>query len=291
MTLKTLLESNGINAYPFKFEGQPGREIILHTYKSAGYTPGKDVVFVQHGMLRNGDEYRDFWIPAADRHDLLIVAPTFPNEGFKGSENYNDGMVRDVDGKTTSSESWIYRVPALIAEALVEAGVIAEGRARIFGHSAGAQFLHRMVSLLGFGPFVSVAAGNAGWYSLPTLNTPFPAGLAGTGLDEAGLRRLLESRLHIMAGLNDCEATADNLPSQPEAMAQGPGRLQRARYYFATARAAAETLGCGLGWQFTEVPHVAHDGRAMSVAAAGLWFEGRLPDVTALGANPNTVVA
>ncbi|NLS07279.1 alpha/beta hydrolase [Rhizobium sp. P32RR-XVIII] len=291
MTLKTLLDRNGRNAIPFTFDRQPGRGIILHTYKSAGYAPGKDVVFVQHGMLRNGDEYRDFWIPAADRHDLLIVAPTFPDADFKGAENYNDGMVRDAGGLVTPPSSWIYHVPALVAAALVEAGVITEGRVRIFGHSAGSQFLHRMVSLVGFGPFKAVAAANAGWYSLPTLDKPFPAGLAETGLAEVDLKRLLETPLHVMAGLKDCEATADHLPSQPEAIAQGPGRLQRARNYFAKAKAAAERLDCGFNWQFTEVPDVAHDGRAMSVAAAGIWFEGRLPDPAQLGARPNAVVA
>ncbi|MGL4968185.1 MAG: alpha/beta hydrolase [Inquilinus sp.] len=264
---------------------------MLHTYRSASYEPGKDVVFVQHGMLRNGDEYRDFWVPAADRHGLLIVAPTFSNEAFNGPENYNDGMVRDDQGQVTPPETWIYRVPALVATALVDARVIAPGRARIFGHSAGGQFLHRMVSLVGFGPFAAVAAANAGWYSLPTLETPFPAGLAGTGADKARLKRLLESPLHVMAGLMDCEAAADNLPSQPEAVAQGPGRLHRARNYHAAGKAMAGALGCGFNWRFTEVPGVAHDGRAMSAAAAGIWFEGRLPEAAALGAGPETVNA
>jgi hypothetical protein len=40
--------------------------------------PDDPVVIVQHGMLRNGDDYRDFWIPAAEKHNILIVAPTFP---------------------------------------------------------------------------------------------------------------------------------------------------------------------------------------------------------------------
>jgi poly(3-hydroxybutyrate) depolymerase len=291
MTLQMLLETNGTNAIPFAFKGSPGREIILHTYKSAGYAPGKNVVFVQHGMKRNGDDYRDFWIPAANQHDLLIIAPTFPDASFQGAESYNDGMVRDAKGQITSPESWIYRVPSLVAASLVEAGVMAEGRARIFGHSAGGQFLHRMVSLLGFGPFTAAATGNAGWYSLPTLDVAFPAGLAGVGLDEADLVRLLESPLHIMAGLKDCETTADNLPSQPEALAQGAGRLQRAHNYFAKGKAMAKTLGCGCNWRFTEVPDVAHDGRAMSVAAAGIWFDGRLPDPVALGAGTGTVNA
>jgi poly(3-hydroxybutyrate) depolymerase len=288
-TLQTLLEKNGASSIPFEFNGPPSREIVLHTYKSGGYAPGKGVVFVLHGKKRNGDDYRDFWIPAANRHDLLIIAPTFPDASFQGDENYNDGMVRDAKGQITPSESWIYRVPSLVAASLVEAGVMADGHARIFGHSAGGQFLHRMVSLGGFGPFTAAATGNAGWYSLPTLDTAFPAGLAGVGLDEADLVRLLESPLQVMAGLKDCETTG--LPSHPEALAQGAGRLHRAHNYFAKGKAMAETLGCSFNWQFTEVPDVAHDGRAMSVAAAGIWFDGRLPDPVALGAGTGTVNA
>lgn len=291
MSLATLLEREGMSAIPFDFDGQPGRSVMLNCYRAPGYRPGGDVIFVQHGMKRNGDEYRDFWIDAADRHDLLIVAPTFSDDTFPEAENYNNGMVRDVDGRVAARESWTYHVPARVAAALVEAGLMDEGRARIFGHSAGGQFLHRMVSLLGFGPFRAVIAANAGWYSLPTLEAEFPAGLGGVGLDEDDLRRLLASDLWILAGQRDCEAGAEHLPSNPEAQAQGPGRLHRARTYVETGRAAAEALGVPFGWRITEVPDVDHDGNAMGLAAAGLWFEGALPSGEALGAGSGAKVA
>ncbi len=242
-------------------------------------------------MKRNGDEYRDFWIDAADRHDLLIVAPTFSDEHFPEAETYNNGMVKAADGSTAQPESWTYHVPARVAAALTRAGVMAEGKARIFGHSAGGQFLHRMVSLVGFGPFRSVIAANAGWYSLPTLGAEFPAGLGGIGLGEGDLRRLLAADLWILAGQKDCEAAAENLPSSPEAQAQGPGRLQRARHYVEQGRAAAAALGVAFGWRITEVPGVDHDGNAMGRAAAGLWFEGGMPPAGALGAGSGAVNA
>lgn len=291
MTLNTLLAQKGRSAIAYEFAGQPGKAIVLNCYVSEGYTPGKPVVFVQHGMMRNGDDYRDFWIRAADQHDLLIVAPTFPDADFPESENYNNGMVLDAEGKVTPAESWIYAVPGLIAEELVALGLAKAGTIRIFGHSAGGQFLHRMVSLVGKGPFTSVIAANAGWYSLPTLEADFPAGLGGLGIDKGGLAELLTSDLWIMAGEKDAEANADNLPTNPEAIAQGPGRLARAKNYLARGKEAAETLGCTFGWQYTEVPGVAHDGCAMSQAAAGMWFEGGLPTAEVLGAGSNTVNA
>lgn len=291
MTLNTLLAQTGTREIAYDFAGQPGKPILLNCYVSEGYAPGKPVVFVQHGMMRNGDDYRDFWIRAADLHDLLIVAPTFPTADFPESENYNNGMVLDADGQPTAPESWVYRVPGAVAEELIALGLAQPGTLRIYGHSAGGQFLHRMVSLVGKGPFTSVIAANAGWYSLPTLEAPFPAGLGGLGLGEDDLRALLESDLWIMAGVEDAAATADNLPTNPEAIAQGPGRFARAQNYLAQGRAAAQALGCACNWQYTEVPGVAHDGNAMSQAAAGMWFEGALPPADVLGAGSNTVNA
>jgi len=284
-------DRTGAFALSYAFQGQPERPVTLNCYRAAGYASGKEVVFVQHGMMRNGDDYRDFWIEAADRHDLLIVAPSFPDAHYPEAPAYNDGMVRAADGTATPAESWIYHVPARLVAELTDAGVMGEGKARIYGHSAGGQFLHRMVALVGYGPFQSVVAANAGWYSLPDLQASFPAGLGGLGLTEADLRRLLGSDLWILGGEKDCESNADNLPSNPEALAQGAGRLQRAHNYMAAGRAAAEGLGCDFNWRFTEVPGVAHDGCAMGKAAAGLWFDGALPSEEALGVGTGTVNA
>lgn len=286
-----MIKGESLGVMPFSFEGQAGRKINLHYYRARNYSPGGNVVFVLHGMLRNGDEYRDFWIDAADAHDLLIVAPTFPNAGFSDPINYNNGMVKTADERTTARSSWTYNVPAKVVEMLTEEGIMTQGTARIFGHSAGGQFLHRMVSLVGFGPFREVIAANSGWYSLPTLEQDFPAGLGGTGLDQTALTDLLQTELWILAGQRDCEKTAENLPMGPEAEAQGAGRLQRARTYYESGKAAAAALGVPFGWKLTEVPDVDHDGNAMGRAAAGLWFDGKLPSADVLGSGRGVINA
>ena len=51
----------------------------------------------------------------------------------------------------------------------------------LFGHSAGGQFVHRMLSF-GFRDRVAVAvSANAGTYAMPDLSTPWPFGLGETG--------------------------------------------------------------------------------------------------------------
>lgn len=288
MDYAPILSQQGRFEMPLPFAGQPDRSILIHGYRAKGYRPGKPWIFVQHGMLRNGDDYRDFWIDAADKHDLLIIAPTFPDADFPSVEGYNNGFVLDAANAVTDRAEWVFQVPILLAEDLIAQGVVAAGQGRIFGHSAGGQFLHRMVQLFGTGPFEAVGAGNAGWYTLPLLDVAFPEGLAGVGVNRNDLRNRLALPLHIFGGEKDCESSAENLPSNPEALAQGPGRLQRALNFMDVARRVAKDLDCPLAWKFTQVPQVAHDGEAMSRAAAGWWFEGDVPPVSYLLAKGAT---
>ena len=289
MSLKSLFDGDDRNTVTFVRPEDPDRPITLQTYRPRGHTPDWPVVIVQHGMLRNGDDYRDFWIPAAERFHLLIVAPTFSLDHYPETEDYNNGRVLDEDGGVRERDRWVFAAPARIVGALKEAGLMTRPKARIFGHSAGGQFVHRMISTQGGDCFEAAVAANAGWYSLPTLDVAFPEGLGGIGLTEADLRRLFTYPLHIMAGLNDSNADAENLPTQPEAVAQGSGRLQRAHNYFARGKEAAERLGAPFNWSLTEVPEIAHDGCAMSAAAAGLWFDGALPDLSELTSDVNAV--
>jgi len=266
------------------------REITLQTFRPEAHRPDGPVVFVQHGMQRNGDDYRDFWIEAAQRHAALIVAPTFSAAAFPGSESYNNGLVRDDAGAVRPRAEWAYGVPARVFAALRDAGITTRERARIFGHSAGSQFLHRMLSVMD-GPWESPVCGNAGWYTLPDASAPFPDGLGGTGVSDADLVRLLARDITILAGDADTETNGPSVPSHAAAVAQGPHRFARAHAYLAAGRAEAARRGVPCNWRLVVVPGIGHDGHAMSVAAAALWFEGQLPDAATLAARRGAVVA
>uniref|UniRef100_UPI0038F6D65C hypothetical protein n=1 Tax=Streptomyces niveiscabiei TaxID=164115 RepID=UPI0038F6D65C len=153
--------------------------------------PDDEVVFVQHGMLRNGDDYRDFWIEAAEKHNLLIVAPTFGNENFPKAEGYNNGLIVGEDGAIAAQDDWLYAVPARVLAALRKAGVTRRDKIKLFGHSAGGQFVHRLLATQAETPFETAFAANSGWYTLPTLERRFPEGLGRLGLGEAELARWL----------------------------------------------------------------------------------------------------
>lgn len=255
-----------------------GRPITLHTYRPYGYTPDCPVVIVQHGVLRNGNDYRDFWIPAADRHKALIVAPTFSNDVWPGVDSYNNGNVFTPSGNPRHPAGWAYALVGRIVQTLREAEIVDTGKIHLFGHSAGGQFVHRLMSSQPHDIFHAVATGNPGWYTLPTLDLPYPEGLAGVGLGDTHLERLLAYPMAVLAGDQDIDTSDPNLPAEPAAMRQGPHRYARAQNYFEAGRQEAGRRGVPFNWTFQTVPGIGHDGAAMSAVCASLWFDGRMPD-------------
>jgi len=282
MTSVHLIPATGSSAIPHIDRFHPDRPLTVHFYRPQAHGPDDPVVIVQHGMLRNGDEYRDFWIPAAEKHKLLIVAPTFSDAQFPEAESYNNGLVMDANGEARKREEWLYGVPARIFAALQASGVTRLVQARLFGHSAGGQFAHRLLATQNPSVFSAVIAANPGWYTLPDLQRQFPEGTGGIGLSETELARWLAYPMHIFAGDQDIAEDDPNLPSQPEALAQGRSRYARAHFVYGFAERAAKRLGMEFNWRLVRVEGVGHDGAAMSRAAAAFWFEGAVPPASAL---------
>ena len=284
--LADLAQAQGRYHLPWQAgSGAQHRPITLHGYRPPGLPADAPLVLVQHGVLRNGHEYRDFWLPAAQHYGLHILAPTFGTDHWPGVECYNNGSVIPASGMgITPKTLWSYQLIPALLDALRATGLLHRQPVYLFGHSAGGQFVHRLVSLLGAAPFAGVACGNPGWYTLPDEHRPFPEGLAGIGLPQDALARLLGTPLVILAGDRDTDTQAPYLPAEPEALRQGPHRFARAQHYYACAQAAAQRLGLPLAWQLHNVAGIGHDGEAMSHVCAHLWFEGRMPDTAWLSA-------
>lgn len=272
---------HGRVAIPYQDPDSPGHPVMLECYRPPNHAADRPVVLVQHGMGRNGDEYRDAWIPAADKHGLLIVACTFSDAAWPGSRTYNDGHVLDEQGAVRPRAAWSNAIPARVLGLLQDAGVTTRPQAHLWGHSAGGQFVHRLMGLQPHDVFEAAAPANAGWYTAPTLDRPYPEGLGGIGLDDAAVVRLLEYPMVIFAGDRDNETDAANLPKHPVALAQGPHRFARAHWYLAIGQAEAARRGVTCAWRLVVVPGIGHEGMRMSAVAAEYWFDGRMPQAPA----------
>jgi poly(3-hydroxybutyrate) depolymerase len=139
MPTASLQPAVGRDALDYVDALHPDRPLVVHTYRPAAHGPDDPVVLVQHGVKRNGDDYRDFWIEAADKHRLLVVATTFGDAQYPKPESYNNGMVA-VGGAVHPRENWTYAILPRVVDALRAGGVTRLKRVRLFGHSAGGQF-------------------------------------------------------------------------------------------------------------------------------------------------------
>jgi pimeloyl-ACP methyl ester carboxylesterase len=272
--LARALVQPGRASIPYLDRYNPDRPLMLECFRPQVHNPDKPVVIVQHGASRNGAQYCEAWIPAAEQHGLLIVAITFPKESWPDAVTYNNGHVLDEDGSLRPRECWSQAIPGRVFALLREAGVTRRDKAYLWGHSAGGQFVHRLLATQPPSIFEAVGAANSGWYTLPTLDLHYPDGLGGIGLTRDDVVRLLGYPLVIFSGDQDIDGTAENFPRHNAAMAQGANRLLRGQFYIDRGRAEAAKLGVPCRWSRVVVPGVAHEGMRMSAFAGDYWFGG-----------------
>jgi hypothetical protein len=268
--LSPLIAAAGETSLPYFDPAFPDRTLMLHAARPAAWHPGMPVLFVHHGVARNGRDYRDYWLPHADPGAMLVIAIEFPEASFPEYLCYNFGNLHGADGVPNPRAQWTFGINERLFAALRRQGITTADRYGLFGHSAGGQFVHRMLSF-GYRDHVAVAiSANAGTYAMPDLGIDWPWGLGATGVTPDDLRTLLAFRLTVMAGTEDTKTTGRFFPKGPKSLKQGPTRYARAHTYLRTGESAAANLGVALAWTVVDVPDVGHDGRRMSDAAAPL---------------------
>jgi dienelactone hydrolase len=246
----------------------PDRPLLLYSARPRHFDGDTPIVIVHHGVGRNGRDYRDYWLRLVDEAGVLAVAIEFTEQAFPDYLWYHFGNRHDESGKPNPREQWTYGIDDRLFAALREQGLTRREQYGLFGHSAGGQFVHRMLSF-GYRERVAVAvSANAGTYAMPDLDIAWPFGLGETELDAEALRPVLEFPLTVMTGTRDTKTTGRYFPKGPRSMRQGAHRHERAHNYVRAGHAAAEALNTRCAWRVINVPDVGHDGDRMSVAAA-----------------------
>jgi hypothetical protein len=266
--LSRLVEAPGSHSMRYIDPAFPDRTLLLHSARPRRYDAVTPVLFVHHGVGRNGADYRDYWMRLVDGAGILAIAIEFPEASFPEYLWYHFGNLRDESGAPNPREQWTYGIDERLFAGLQAQGLTGRRRYGLFGHSAGGQFVHRMLSF-GFRDCVAVAvSANAGTYAMPDLATPWPFGLGGTSLNAAALRQLLEFPITVMTGTRDTKTTGKYFPGGSRSMRQGGTRHERAHNYVRAGQTAAAALQTRCAWTVIDVPGVGHDGERMSVAAA-----------------------
>lgn len=238
----------------------PSLPVFVHKPKNAG--ADSRIVFVMHGVLRDGDRYRDEWRDLAEQHDLIIVVPTFGRKDFPTTESYNLGNILDEQGRRNPRAQWSFSaIEPLFDEIVCRVGGRQQGYA-LYGHSAGGQFVHRYVAFAEAPRMEVAVAANSGWYTMPN-DAAFPYGWGGAAAGLVSPQRAFQRPLTILLGTKDTDRNDPNLRRNAEADSQGLTRFARGHGFLMAARERADPAA-PFGWRIAYAPGIGHDNGGMA---------------------------
>ena len=245
----------------FEFRARHLPPINVWYYLPRDFTSIAPVVFLLHGDSRTGRDALDLGIRYARERRFILVAPEFSEQHYP-ADAYSFGGMVDSQLRLRPRDEW-----ALLAiEQLFD-----HVRARwqldatvydVIGHSAGGQYLHRLVLFVPEARFRRAIASSPGRYAFATSAIPVPYGMGGTDARSL-LRRALQRDFVLLLADRD---TADRL-REAQAMAQGANRFARGLRFFAGATEQAAELGVELHWQLRINRGADHSPRAAIEAA------------------------
>ena len=202
----------------------------------------------------------------AESNTLLIIAPEFENKFSKYTTNdYQEGNLFTFFGTENPKSEWAYTVIENIFDHIKSVNNITNSHYDIFGHSAGGQFVHRMVMLMPESRIETAIAANAGLYSLPDENLKFPYGLKKTDVKlNPHLQTAYKKRLIILLGEQDNDPGLGTFRTTELAMEQGAHRLERGTRFFNANEKLSKRNNWLFNWRIDTVKNVGHDYRKMS---------------------------
>ncbi len=222
-----------------------------------------------HGISRNALRQARTFAPLAERSGRLLVAPLFSTVQCR---RYQKVVVDDC-----RSDSALLQT----LDDVTERTGLAVERVDLCGFSGGSQFSHRF-AMLHPDRVGRLALASAGWYTFPTIEDPFPYGIAENSPEgrriAAALDRFLRIPVLVLVGERDVERDAVLRKGARVDPRQGRSRVERARRWAEAVRQAAQARRVPSTVAFQLLPGCGHDF-AECAARAGLagrvvaWFD------------------
>ena len=257
------------------------------------------VLFAMSGAERVGTTQTGAWRPFADKYGFILVAPQFLRESdlkavdpsrtaiYKTGTYWaeNDYQFGHVATETNSSNlyprgQWTYNIIELLFDYLRnETGNTSDGY-YLFGHSAGAQFVGRMVMAFPEARIRKAVAANPSTWAWPALEDGvqkmddegnylfneggkpqvqqcgWPYCLRGIYGSQSDLKGPFGKKLYIQIGSKDVETSS--LDMSVYANATGSRRLYRARNFDKVCKDVARDAGLSCSFTYAEVEGAAH---------------------------------
>ncbi|BBN82334.1 hypothetical protein PA25_23190 [Pseudoalteromonas sp. A25] len=280
-------------------QGREDKLINVFYHKPRDFNSNSKVLLVIPGAGRNAWSYRDSWVEASEKHNVLILSPAYAEQEYDFASYHLAGIVSNLvfnnkqalaEGQKTSkyrfknnelvfdinneAQTWMFNDFDRIFESAIGALAAPQTHYDIFGHSAGGQILHRFAIFQADSKAERIVAANSGFYTQANRNENIPFGLKNSRLSDEHLRHSFAKKLTLLIGELDNEnETRGSMLHTPTTDKRGLGRLSRSHHFFEHSERYANKLGATFNWQHHTVKGVGHDFKKMSQAAAAYLYE------------------
>ena len=237
------------------------------------------LVVVMHGRKRNGKQYRDQWLQKAKELNLFVLVPQFSEKNFPGVYRFNYGNVFTENNQSLPSDKHLFSMIDPLVKFSLKKFKIKSDHWGIYGHGAGAHFVHRYVLYYPEATHTLAIAANLGWY-LSMTDQDWPFGLTNSNIDDEMLKKAFKKYFLLMLGRADT-STKPNSQYVKEHWdtinLQGKHRLDRGRNFFESAVVKSKEVNQFFKWGMVEVPtKKGHGNTEQMVPYAAEMFYARL---------------
>lgn len=247
------------------------KSIPVHYFIPKGDKNEMKVQVIIHGNERNAREYIAAWAQKAREYGLILLAPEFSEAQFNSSLFQEGNAV--TNGKLNAPEKTTFYLLDKIFEFSKEELPFPATSFYVYGHSAGAQFVHRMVEFYESSYLNKAVSANAGWYTFPNENISYPYGIKSLVTDSKAFRKsFFQKDLILLLGTADTLRTGD-LRITAQADSQGRNRLERGNNFFGFCEDKARVESHSFNWKLFYVEDTGHDHVLMSKAAADVLYK------------------
>ncbi|MBQ8711202.1 MAG: hypothetical protein IJ551_00015 [Prevotella sp.] len=238
---------------------------VFYYIPSDGDMTTMPILFIMPGESRDADTHLQLFQSWANQNKMMLFALQYATEYYATTTEYILGGMNTKQSAEglLPREQWNFNYVETLFDQIKLFTHSIHNTYNLWGHSAGAQFVHRFVTFMPDARIGRAVACNSGWYTMPDLTKDFPYGFRlVSGADSKMQQKVLGRQLYVFVGGNDKDTAGLN--TNAGSQEQGKNRNERARYYYQQSQQLAQQLGYTFNWQFQEVPGVAHDPSGMA---------------------------